>query len=109
MKSKSLIATFVLGLVMALTFATSATPQVKIDLGKQVKLPCQVLSGGDVASNLQVTNNSGATVPADTLIFFSTNIGNLKWRITEPIAKNATKRFDGPAGDPASCQAWYFK
>ena len=109
MKSKSMIATLVLGLVMALTFATSATPQVKIDLGKQVKLPCEALGGGDVVSTLKLTNNSGASVPSNTMIYFSTNIGNTKTRITSPIPNNTSKLFDGPAGDPASCQAWFFK
>ena len=89
--------------------AATVLPQGSL-LGKQVKLPCQGVRSGDIASFIRVTNNTGSTIPTNTLIFFSTSNGPGKQALDNALANGGTRELNAPPGSaPNSCEAWYFK
>lgn len=79
-------------------------------LGTQVKLPCKGIRGGDVASFIRVTNNTGSAIPQLTVIYFSTNNGSGKQALNSALSKGGSKNLNAPPGGaPTSCEAWFFK
>jgi hypothetical protein len=65
--------------------SSSATVQGNL-LGKRTKLPCRGVTGGDVASTVRVTNNTGHAIPKLTVIYFSTSNGAGKQALSNAMA-----------------------
>ncbi|MEK7830023.1 MAG: hypothetical protein AAB401_03005 [Acidobacteriota bacterium] len=86
-----------------------AAPQGSL-IGKQIKLPCEGVSGGDVASTVRVTNNTGNSIPSQTMIYLQTPNGAAKEALSTELAARRNADLHAPKGNrPASCQAWFFK
>lgn len=86
-----------------------ATPQGSL-IGKQIKLPCEGVSGGDVASTVRVTNNTGSSIPSQTMIYLQTSNGAAKEALSSELPTRRDANLHAPKGNrPASCQAWFFK
>jgi hypothetical protein len=96
---------------------SAAQPQTEVQpaaqgslLGTQVKLPCEGVSGGDVASTVRVTNNTGNTIPSQTVIYLQTSNGPDQEALSSPLANRRSANLNAPKGNtPKSCQAWFFK
>lgn len=111
MKNKLRLTMTTLALTVTLLCAALAQdkPKLKLELNP-VYLPCVGVAGGDVASSVRVTNNTGATIPALTLVYLQTNNGKAQQALSHPLAAHAIANLDAPKGNaPAACKAWFFK
>ncbi|MEP7342555.1 MAG: hypothetical protein ABI977_32810 [Acidobacteriota bacterium] len=90
-----------------------AKPQIQPKLKVEIKptyLPCAGEAGGDVVSTVRVTNNTGATIPGQTLIYLQTSNGPDKEALSSALATRREVTLHAPKGNtPKSCQAWFFK
>lgn len=111
MKNKLMLTFTTLALTSLLLCAAMAQDKAKLKLEfKPIYLPCVGVAGGDVASSVRVNNNTGAPLPALTLIYLQTSNGKAQQALSHPLAAQATAKLDAPKGNtPTSCKAWFFK
>lgn len=95
--------------------APQQNPPVMQQLGK-VMLTCSPGQGKDVSTPMHVKNPTATDVPSGTVISWSAKVAGggtatNKETTTQVLQKNNGNQINlmGPAGNLASCQAWYFK
>jgi hypothetical protein len=100
---------FALSLMMFSAFTLAVAAQQPMPIArktyKMVTLPCQIKKGGDVSSNVLVTNNSGYTIPVNTKVYVEiagASTPNLQQSV---FANNTTRQMYGPADHSGSCTA----
>lgn len=104
---KYLLIALSLMLFSAFTLAAAAQDAVvtKRKVFRTFTLPCQIKKGGDVSSNVLVTNNSGYTIPVNTKI--NVQIAGATTPNLQPsaFANNTTRQMYGPADHGGACTA----
>jgi hypothetical protein len=117
MRSKISIA-LILALAFTLSLAATAQDKIKyydLNLPEVVYLPCQITHGGDVASDVKVTNTSGSTIPSGKKITVaipypnSTSVGTRVNLLEASFLNGSSKNLLGPAAHTNTCKAWFPK
>jgi hypothetical protein len=88
----------------------STTAQIKIDIGKQVMLQCQVGTPVEFPT-ITITNNTNKTVPTGKKIYWQANSSMKGWIVlSAPLAPGESVRTSSEArGTSYNPAAWYFQ